>query len=193
MTEEFSMKPYAEKQRRTLIIAIFLFLLLAATIIAVGYRYYRNFESQSRAEAEVWLSTIENSKLSGLADWRRDLLHYANFIYENQAFSDSVALYFKDKGDVAAKEAILHWLEAYQKNDEFDRIYLLDAQGGVTLSVPGEAPAPAPEVMKKIPEALQSGQITFVDFYHDVSDQRSYLVILTPIIDELHSQQVVGF
>ena len=111
------MKPYAEKQRRTLIIAILLFLLLAETIIAVGGRYYRNFESQSRAEAEVWLSTIENSKLSGLADWRRDLLHYANFIYKNQAFSDSIALYLKDKGDIPAKETIHHWLQAYQEND----------------------------------------------------------------------------
>src|SRR6266498_2171715 len=130
------MNKYAEKQRRTLIIAILLFLLLTITIIAVGYRSYRNFEAQSHAETEVWLSAIENSKLSELADWRGNLLNYANSIYKNQSFSDSVALYLKDNQNGEARGRILNWLTAYQENEEFNSIYLLDDQGTNMLSAP---------------------------------------------------------
>ncbi len=187
------MKQYADKQKRTLISSVVIFLLLAMVIIAVGYRYYHNFETRSRAEAESWLSTIATSKASGLADWRKDLLTYANLFYNNQAFSDSVALYLKDKQDAATQEQILIWLRAYQKNNEFDRVALLDTQGANILSVPGEPTASVPAVIKKIPEALQSGQITFVDFYLDKSDQQAYLAILIPILDEQNSKRVIGF
>jgi two-component sensor histidine kinase len=187
------MKQYAEKQRRTLIISILLFLLLAMTIMAVGYRSYHNFEMRSRAQAESWLSTIETSKINGLADWRNDILKYANFTYNNQSFSDSVSLYLKDTRNAKAKDHVLDWLKAYQKNDEFDRIYLLNTQGARTLSVPGGIFPPAPAIKQKIPAALQSKQATFVDFYRDEHDRHIYLALLIPIIDDHDSQLVIGF
>jgi len=89
------MKQYAEKQKRTLIISIFIFLLLAVGIIAVGYKSYRKFELQSRAQAESRIATITKSKINGLTDWREDLLDDANFIYKNPAFSNLTGRYLK--------------------------------------------------------------------------------------------------
>jgi signal transduction histidine kinase len=185
------MQSYARQQRRTLLISIVLFAVLAAIIITVGYRSYRNFEAQSRTEAENWLSITENSKLNGLANWRKNLLNYANLIYKNQAFSDSVALYFENEQDAQTKENILQWLQAYQENSELDRVDLLGIQGEIRLSFP-EGGYLAPEVTKKIPETVQSGKITFVDFYKDPFSKQVYLNILVPVIDNRSSHHVIG-
>ncbi|HET7143059.1 MAG TPA: histidine kinase, partial [Anaerolineales bacterium] len=180
-------------QKRILIISIFFFLLLVASIIFVGYESYHNFELESRAKAEDSLSASANTKVNGLADWRNDLLNYTNIIYKNQTFSDSFKLYMQDTQNVEAQEHLRNWLEAYQEYDEFDRIYLLDTQGTKILSVPETIPSPDSEIVERIPEALRSGQITFIDFYRNEQDQRVYLAILAPIIDEQHSQRVIGF
>lgn len=188
------MKQYAEKQRRTLIISVLLFLLLAMIITAVGYRSYRNFEMRSRAAAENWLSAAVNSKVGGLIDWRKDMFDYANFIYKNRAFSDSAALYLKDTQNLVAKKDMLNWLETYQENDEIDGIYLLNTQGVNILSISSEAFSPiVSAVIEKIPEAAESGQITFVDFYRDESNQRVYITILIPILDQSDVRHVIGF
>ncbi len=186
------MNQFADKQRRTLITSIFIFLLLALSIVAIGANYYRNFERQSRADAESQLSASATSKVNGLIDWRGNLLDRANFIYKNQAFTDSAALYMKDRRDTEAREHIRNWLEAYSEYDEFDRIYLLDTNGAEIFSVPEGTP-PAQDVTQKIPEALKSKQITFIDFYRDAEDKRVYLAILIPILDENQSRRVIGF
>ncbi len=184
------MQPYAEQQRRTLIISIALFLLLAATIVFVGYRSYRNFEAQSRVEAEVWLSTVSNAKLSGLGNWRDNLLNYANFIYQNQAFSDSVAEYFDNPQNINARGRVLDWLDAYKKNSEFNGVFLLDKQGNINLSTPANIFDLDAAVLEKIPQSATSGEIIFVDFYRSKLDKQVYLAVLVPVIEQ---KQVIGF
>jgi PAS domain S-box-containing protein len=187
------MKQYAEKQKRTLIISIFIFLLLAVGIIAVGYKSYRKFELQSRAQAESRIATITKSKINGLAAWHEDLFDDANFIYKNPAFSNLAGRYLKNPQDVEAKKYIHGWLNIYQTHDQFDQIILLDAQGEMLLFIPDDISSPASAVKQKIPEALRSEQITIIDFYRDEYDQRVYLAILIPILDEQQSQHVIGF
>ncbi len=187
------MKQYAEKQKRTLIISIFIFLLWAAGITAVGYKFYREFELGSRAQAESRISTIAKSKIKGLADWRKELLSDANFIYKNPAFSNLAARYLKNPQDVEAHKQILDWLNVYLTKGQIDQMFLLDTQGATLLSIPDEISLPAPAVKQKIPEALRSGQITIIDFYRDEQDQRVYLAILIPILDEQQSQRIIEF
>lgn len=188
------MKQYVEKQKRTLIVSIFIFLLLALIIVVIGYRSYYAFEARSRAQAESRILTVAKSKVKGLYEFRKEILDDANYIYKNASFSDLASLYLKDRKNVEAQGDIRSWLEAYQADDQFDGIYLLDARGVGILSVPDEAPLLASAIKQKIPETLRSGRVTFVDFYRDEYDQRVYLALLTPIFDnDQQSHPVIGF
>jgi PAS domain S-box-containing protein len=187
------MKQYAEKQKRTLITSIFVFLLWAAVITAVGYKSYREFGIKSRAQTESQIIDVTKSRVEGLADWRNKLLDDANFIYKNPVFSNLMARYLKDPGDVESKKYILDWLNKYQTHDQIDQIYLLDSHGNGLIFLPEDIVLPASAVAQKIPEAQQSGQITIVDFYRDEYDQRVYLAVLIPILDEPSLQHTIGF
>jgi PAS domain S-box-containing protein len=187
------MKQYAEKQKRTLIISIFVFLLLAAGISIVGYKSYTGFELQSRAQTEGRISAITKSKINGLVVWRKELLGDANFIYKNMAFSNLAARHLKNPQDVDAQRHIHDWLNSYLIRGQYDQIYLLDIQGAILLVIPDEIPSPAFAVRQKIPEALRSGQVTIIDFYRDEYDQRVYLALLIPIFDEQQPRRIIEF
>jgi signal transduction histidine kinase len=186
------MNPSADKRRRTLLNSILLFLLLAGVIGAVGYRAYRNFEQQTHTNTEEWLSTIGNSKVDGLSDWRRNLLRQVNFTFQNRAFYSSATEYLKNTNNTNTRDHILAWLEAYQENEEFDQVHLLDSQGTVKLSLPDGSHL-STAIREKIPAATASKQILFVDFYQDETDGRVFLAILMPIIDEDAAQNPIGF
>ena len=92
--------------------------------------------------------------------------------------------------DLEARTHILDELQAVQRRDEIDGIALLNLQGKNLLSLPAEVSAPAPAILQKIPEALQTRQIVFVDFYRATDTQRVHLAVLVPIAN---ANLVVGF
>ena len=184
------MTQYAEQQRRTLIFVVLFFVFLTAAIVAVGYKSYRNFEAQSRADTERWLSAAANAKADAVTAWQNDLLDYAGFVYKNQAFASIAAAYLQNPQDIEARALVLDELQAYQRRDEIDGIELLNPQGENLLSNPAEVSAPAPAILQKIPEALQTKEIAFVDFYRSAESERVHLAVLVPVVN---ADRVVGF
>ncbi|MBI3738043.1 MAG: sensor histidine kinase [Chloroflexi bacterium] len=177
------MSRYAEQQRRTLIFVFLFFLFLTTAIGAVGYKSYRGYEAQSRADTERWLSVVANAKADEVSGWHKNLLDYADLIYGNQAFSSDVATYLQNPHDAEARSRVCDELQAYQRRDEIDRVDLLNPQGQNLLSIPTETSPLAPNVVQKIPEALQTKQITFVDFYRTSNSERVYLAVLVPVVN----------
>ncbi len=169
---------YAEWRRRTLRLFLAAFFLLAAAIAFFACRSYRKFESQSFAEMEALLATVNSARLQALAEWRVNLLNHANLIYRNAAFSETAARYLKDPRDEAARADLLAWLEAYEKNEEIAAAALLDSNGRAVLSVPAAAETGFPAA-REIPRALASQEIVFVDFYRAIDDE-TYLAMLVP-------------
>lgn len=184
------MTRYAEQQRRTLVFVVLFFIFLTATIGAIGYKSYRNFEAQSRADTERWLTVAANARADDVAAWQRDLLEYAGFVYKNQGFSSIAAAYLQNPQDIEARTRVLDELQAYQSRDEIDRIDLLNSQGGNLLSIPAEVSAPASAILQKIPEALQTREIVLVDFYRAVETENVHLAVLVPVVN---ADRVVGF
>ena len=182
------MTRYAEQQRRTLIFVVLFFIVLTATIGAVGYKSYRNFEAQSRADTERWLSVAANVRGDAVIAWQNNLLDYAGFVHKDQAFSSAVAAYLQNTQDVEARARVLDELQAVQRRDEIDGIDLLNLQGENLLSIPAKVSAPA--ILQKIPEALQTKEIVFVDFYRAADTERVHLAVLVPIVN---ADRVVGF
>lgn len=169
-----------------------IFSILAICITTIGYTSYRSFEKQFLVQAQHQLSAIADLKLSGLTNWRNERLANANFIYQNLTFSTLVARYLNDPQDNAARAQIHGWLSNYEAIDQYGWVRLLDSQGAMRLSVPDGIASPEAAITQKIPEALQTRQITFVDFYRSEFDGRIYITMLIPILDEQRSDRVIG-
>ena len=186
------MSQYDQKEKRTLFVFIFIFLLLAAGISASGYVSYHNFEQQFRTQAEKQLSSIAQLKVNQLAGWRVERLADAELLHQNQAFASLVQAYFKDPQDASARAQLQNCLESYKIYSEYDRIRLLDADGLTRLSIPQELPPISSVVASRIPQVLQSKQVTLVDFYRRENDSQIRLSLLIPIVYALTGDQVLG-
>jgi PAS domain S-box-containing protein len=186
------MRHYDEKEKRTFAFYVFIFLFLAAGIIASGYYSYRNYEREFRHQAEHQISAIAELKVNGLVNWRKERLGDAEFIFRNSVFRALVERYFENPDDIGVRVQLFAWLGQYQAHDQYDRVHLLDTRGQTRLSYPAGIPPISSGVAKRIPEVLQTKQTMLVDFYQRDIDQQIRLCLLIPIMNAQADDQVIG-
>jgi hypothetical protein len=149
---------------RTALTFTLILILLAAGIVTAGYRYYRNYERQFRAEAGRQLSAIAELKVDELAQYRKERLWDAGTLFKNATFSGLVRRFLEHPEDAEAQQQIQDWAAKYLATEQYDLACLFDAQGVARISVPAESPM-ASFISRRVPEVLRSRQITFQDFY----------------------------
>ncbi|HEX7541013.1 MAG TPA: ATP-binding protein, partial [Anaerolineales bacterium] len=182
----------AESTRFPYIILV-VFVILALSIVSVGYLYYHNYERQFVTQEEGNLSTIAGLKASGLVSWRNERLGDAEILFHNPTSSALVLRYFENPQDSQTQGELYTWLESFTSNSQYDQMGLLDMQGATRLSAPSGLSPISSAVIQHIPEVTQTGQITLVDFYRDETDQRIFLTLLIPIFDEGAGHRAIGF
>jgi PAS domain S-box-containing protein len=169
-----------------------IFVCLATGIVAAGYFYYRNYEKHYRSEVERQLSAVADLKVGELAQWRRERLADGAVFFKNGSFSGFVRRFFEKPEDAQAQRQIQAWVEKYQTVNQYDHVRLLDAQGVTRMSVPAGRSEMSSTVAQRLPEVLRTGQVTFQDFYQNEHDQRVYLAVLVPIVDEQEAGRPLG-
>jgi hypothetical protein len=181
-------------EKRSLALFLFIFVLLVTGIATTAALYYRNYEQQYRGQVERQISAIAELKMNELVRWRQERLGDAAVLYKNPAFSSLAARYLENPRDAEAQGLVQAWLESYLAYAQYDRMRLLDTQGVTRLSVPAGVPPVSAAVAQRIPEALQSGQVTLVDFYHGdhAQAQRIYLTLLIPILNAQQGNRAIG-
>ncbi len=171
---------------------LLIFLLLAAGIVATGIFYYRNYERQFRAEAEQQLAAIAELKVGLLAQWRKERLGDATILHQHPSLTQLVRRFLASPADADAQRQLQVWLGKYQAQGPYDRVFLLDAQGGVRLSLPETAVPVAAVMSARALEVLRSGQPVFQDFFRHELSQRVYLALLIPVRDESDANRPLG-
>jgi PAS domain S-box-containing protein len=169
-----------------------IFVCLAAGIVTVGYLYYRNHERHYRSEVERQLSAIADLKVGELIQWRKERLVDGAVFFKNGSFSGFVRRFLEKPEDAEAQRQIHVWIERFQAANQYENVRLLDARGVTRLSVPEGRPEMSSTVAQRLPEVLQTNQVTFQDFYRNEHDQRVYLAILVPIFDEQEGGHPLG-
>jgi PAS domain S-box-containing protein len=167
--------------RRSLAVFLLIFVLTAAGIAAVGYLSYQNYERQFRAQVENQLSSIAELKVDELQDWRYERLADAGLLYQDSAFSEQVQRYLENPADVQAQATLQSWLDKYQAYEQYDRVFLLDADGVERISSPAAPEPVAAHLVQEIAAVLSAGQVAFLDFHRDAADGPIYLSLLVPI------------
>ena len=173
-------------------IFVLIFFLLAMGIVVTGYAYYRNFERHFRVEAEQQLAAIAELKVGELAQYRKERLGDAFILHNNPAFTQLARRFLESPADADAQRQLQAWLGKYQIHYQYNQVFLLDAQGGVRMSVP-ESPVPMSALISsRTAEVLRSGQPVFQDFYRHESSHRIYLSLMVPIHDEADGNRPLG-
>ena len=177
---------------RTPSVLVLIFVLLAAGIVAVGCRYYRNYERQFRDATDQQLSAITELKADELFQYRKERLWDADTLFENAAFSGLVRRFLDHPEDAEARQQIREWAGKYLATVQYDLVCLFDAQGVIRMSIPAERPPISSDVSRRIPEVLRSGKVAFQDFHRNEHDQRVYLTLLVPVFDGTDPRQALG-
>lgn len=167
-------------------------LLVAAAIIAGGVYYHQSNRQHYRNEVERQLLAVVELKASQLLQWRKERLGDGNVLFKNTAFVGLVRRFFKSPEDVDARQQLSSWMERMSHHYRYDRIRLLDTQRVSRLSVP-ESQQPCPlAVCRQVSEVLRSGQVTLQDVFLNEHDQKAYLTVMVPVLDEQNNDQPLG-
>lgn len=166
---------------RTLVV---FFVFLAAGIISAGYYYQHHHEKQYLTEAESQLSVIANLKISELLLWREERLWDAGLFYNNSAFATLVKAFIRYPDRTLVRRDVEAWLGHVKAIRGYNRLFLLDARGGVKLTFPENASEPlAFNARHRAGEALSTGRVSIADFYRNEFSGKIYVSIMVPVFD----------
>ena len=185
------MKAVTREERRVAYPLVLVFCLLAAGIVTIGYRYYRNYERQFRAGAERELSAVAELKVNELGQYRKERLWDAGAFFENPAFSSLVRRFLDHPEDAEALPQLQEWADKYLVTGQYDLVCLFDAQGVIRMAIPVEPPMSS-FVSQNVSEILRLDRVIFQDFTRDKRDARPYLALLVPIFDESDTNRPLG-
>jgi len=189
VTATKAIEPSSRRAGRVLLLV---FVLLAVGFVTAGWFYYRSYERHHRAEVEQQLSTIADLKVADIALWRRERLADGAILFKNAAFTVPLRRFLDKPADADAQRSLLDWMGNLTQYSHFDRVWLLDALGVTRLSVPAGQQPSASATLQLASKVLRSGQMAFQDFYRNERDQRVYLAVMVPILDESDTNHPLG-
>jgi len=166
------------------LVAVLMFILLGTGIVTVGTFSYKNYERNYRAEAERQLLSIADLKVSELIQYRKERLGDGAVFSRNLSFSRLVQRFFTQPADTDARRQLEIWLGKVQNYYQYSRVFLVDTQSVERLTVPAATSGLIADFSEQIKRTMQSGTVTFLDFYRHSPDQPIYLGILVPVFDE---------
>lgn len=185
-------RPHVESTARASYTFLLVFALLATGIVFAGFLYFRNYEIRHRTELERQLSAIADLKVDGIVNWRKERMGDAALFYRNGNYSTRVKQYLSEPKEAEKTKKLRAWMLPVREGYQYDRIFLLDAQGRELLSIPeGRQPISRPEFLRAA-EVLRTKKVAFLDFYRNEFDQHVYLAILVPVIDEQDNDRPLG-
>jgi PAS domain S-box-containing protein len=169
-------------EQRSLALFGLIFLAMAASIAAIGYLSYKNYQGQFRTQVENQLTSIAAMKVDGLQNWRGERLTDVRIFHKNPAFGKLVQHYLENPTDPQVQSELNSWLEFFTAQTQYDRVFLLNTNGIEQISFPA-LPAPlSGHLIQDIPAALNSGEETFLDFHRDSDGDSIHLALLVPVL-----------
>ena len=163
--------------------------LLAAGIVCTGFFYYRHYEQHYRDEVEKMLAAVAELKVGELVQYRLERIGDANLLFKNAALNSLVRRYFAHSEDLEAQRQLEDWMSKFQQNYQYEQARLVDKRGATRLFLPGETEPMSAVMSAAVAGVFRSRQVTLQDFYRNNRNQRVYLALLIPILDETKEGQ----
>jgi PAS domain S-box-containing protein len=150
-------------------------------MVTAAYLYFRDFQERYQVQVEQELSAIAGLKALEIARWQQERLRDGAQFLDNAAFADLVQRHLHAPDDEQARELLLAWMGRVLVDPEYDRVRLLDADGGIRLSIP-ESTAPDQEDLETAAAAAAgSSEVVLVDLHRVAPDAPIQLNLMIPI------------
>jgi two-component system cell cycle sensor histidine kinase/response regulator CckA len=159
------------------------FVLVAGTILTAGHFSYQHFEQGFLVQVERKLAAVADLKVGEIANWRRERLADGVTFATNTVFSGLVRQWTRDPRDGRAEANLRMWLGSVQAAGGYDRVILVSARGAPWICAPGSTEPVASHLLLGIPDALRSGQVSFLDLHRDTPDGPIRMAVQVPIFD----------
>ena len=181
-----------EPRQYSFVFFLLIFVVLTAGLVGAGYFYYKNYQKNFRTQVESALSAIADLKKDELVGWRAEMLRSAEVLFKNPAFSILVQRSLELPDATGALGRLKTWLSRIKNAYDYDRIFLLDAQGRERASAPDVSETVAPHLKEALPDVLRTERITFLDFHRDSPGGLIHLSILVPILADDAPRRALG-
>lgn len=168
------------------------FLLLSMGIVAAGYFSFQSHKKHFFVGVEKQLAAVAELKMNELTNWRQARLKEAGLFFENYNFSERVVNFLENPNDNETLRRLQNWIEKVQNASQYDRVFLLDEQFNVRMSIPDSSEPAEASVVQNAAEALSTGKIVFQDFYYEEMGEAIHLSILVPLFTEGNNRRVLG-
>lgn len=174
-----------------ILLAVFVF--LVANIVAFGYINYQNYLKHFRNDIKSQLATIANLKSSEISQYIGERIGDGNMLFKRHFFYDTVRRFLEHPEDVENTAFLRDWLGRYANNYQYTGIGLTDTQGVMRMSIPDAGGKIfCSSILKHLPETLNANHVQVGDFCRSDYDNRIYLPILVPILDEDKNNPPIG-
>ncbi|MDD5461913.1 MAG: EAL domain-containing protein [Methylococcales bacterium] len=167
------------------------FLVLVAGIFAAAYYFYQETELKFHQAVKSQLITISELKTDELIQWRKERI-WDGILSRNTAITTAVRQLLETPRNLSAQREIQDLLGKYQLNNKYDGAFLLDAKGVTLMSAPYKKESTAAVLVERATESLRMGQVMLQDFYRDEHDQRVYLALIVPVLDNQDGNRPLG-
>jgi len=178
--------------RRIFFIFLWIYLLVALGILSAGWYYYQGQVQKQRLLMEQQLSGVADIKVKDILRWKRERFGEANVLFNHLTFSKLVRRYFENPRDTGLQKELWSWLHQIRIGQDFEALFLMDADGRVRISVPEQSKTACPTLQEKVSEAIKTHREIWVDFHRDGPDQPPVLGVVLPIRDMEGSGRVLG-
>ncbi len=170
-----------------------IFFALTATIFVVAYQAYHNTELTFRQGVALQLQAVSDLKTKELNQWRLERL--GDGAIAQSAWINSVAQrQLEATGSIPAQPDLQDWFNRILHYSHFgyDRGFLLDAQGVIRMSVPAKSEPLAAVLKTSALASMQANQVMLQDFFWDESDQKVFLALLIPLLNQQEGNRPLG-
>lgn len=166
-----------------------IFLLFSAVIILLGIYYYRYERNRIFEEQEKSLSSIASLKIKQISQWYSDKLADAVVIKDNEPLVSRIKQFLKDDNQTGIRKEITIWLEALNKQYDYNSVALLDTLLRVRISTSGADPLADDSIRAELNSVIRYHKIIMTDLHKGGTRHAIRMDLLVPLLDPLGKEQ----
>ena len=166
-----------------------IFLLLTGIIIMMGSLYYKSERNRIFKEQEKSLSAIASLKIKQISQWYTDKLADAVVIKDNEPLESRIKQFLKDENQTGIRKEITIWLEALNKQYDYNSIAVLDTLLKVKIASSNADLLADDSIRDELNNVIRYHKIIMTDLHKTGSSHAVRMDLLVPLLDPLSKEQ----
>jgi len=184
-------KNFKKPEKQSTIIFSTVFVFLVIFIFVMTYWFYTSQRENIIEENKDKLTSISNLESRQIAEYRKERLSEAKFIYRNETFINILKKLFQSQASKKHQNEVKDWLLPMMRNHKYIAVQIINpADKSLILSL-GQHVENDEDFMKYIDESVKQDTIIFTNLLiHEISN-KLHMEIFTPVEFRLANGNIV--